>query len=73
MVQIRKVPEALHRELKARAAYAGVSLSDFLLREIENWLARPSREELLARLESRSPVKLQEDVIDVLSSERSTR
>jgi len=56
MIQIRNVPEALHRKLKVRAAMEGLSLSDFLLREIERTAARPSPEELAHRLEGRAPV-----------------
>jgi antitoxin FitA len=48
MVQIRNVPDALHRKLKARAADAGQTLSDYLLAEIGRLAARPSREEGLA-------------------------
>ena len=58
MVQIRNVPDALHRKLKARAAVSGQTLSDYLLAEIERLAARPTREELLARLHSRSRVTL---------------
>lgn len=53
MVQIRNVPEALHRRLKSRAALAGMSLSDYLLREIRQVAERPTVEELRARLRSR--------------------
>lgn len=53
MIQIRNVPARIHRTLKARAALAGMSLSDFLLREIERVASRPSQEELLARLAKR--------------------
>jgi len=49
MVQVRDVPEALHRELKARAAVARQSLSDYLLGELGRIAARPTRE-TLARL-----------------------
>jgi plasmid stability protein len=56
MIQIRNVPDALHRRLKARAALAGMSLSDFLLSEIRDVAERPTIEELRARLESRSAV-----------------
>ena len=56
MIQIRNVPGDLHRKLKARAAMAGMALSDYLLRELEGTLARPTREELLARLSTRTPV-----------------
>ena len=53
MVQIRNVPEALHRQIKARAALAGMSLSDYLLSEIRQVAERPTIDELRARLHSR--------------------
>jgi plasmid stability protein len=56
MIQIRNVPDALHRRLKARAALEGKSLSDYLLAEIREAAARPTVEELRARLARRSAV-----------------
>ena len=56
MIQIRNVPDALHRKLKARAALAGQSLSDFLLREMQVVAARPTPEEMIERLRRRSRV-----------------
>ncbi len=56
MIQIRNVPEALHRRLKARAALAGKSLSDYLLAEIAEAAERPTASELRARLAARTPV-----------------
>jgi antitoxin FitA len=56
MMQIRNVPDALHRRLKARAALEGKSLSDYLLAEIREAAARPTVGELRARLARRSPV-----------------
>jgi len=53
MVQIRNVPDALHRRLKSRAALAGMSLSDYLLSEIRQVAERPTLDELRARLLSR--------------------
>lgn len=53
MIQIRNVPDALHRRLKSRAALAGMSLSDYLLNEIREVAERPTLEELRARLEQR--------------------
>ena len=50
MLQIRNVPDALHRKLKARAALAGMSMSDYALRVLRSDLERPTREELLARI-----------------------
>ena len=54
MIQIRNVPEGLHRKLKSRAALAGMSLSDFLLKEIREVAERPTLEELRTRLGRRS-------------------
>lgn len=56
MIQIRNVPDTIHRRLKSRAALAGMSLSDYLLGEIREVAERPSPEELRARLEHRSRV-----------------
>ena len=53
MIQVRNVPQDLHRELKARAARAGMSLSDYLLKEIERVAARPPIEEILERARQR--------------------
>jgi antitoxin FitA len=53
MIQIRNVPDALHRQLKSRAALAGMSLSDYLLSEIRHVAERPTLDELRARLELR--------------------
>jgi len=53
MIQIRNVPEALHRQLKGRAAMAGMSLSDYLLDEIRRVAERPTLEEIHARLKRR--------------------
>jgi plasmid stability protein len=54
MIQIRNVPESLHRRLKARAALAGMSLSDYLLEEVRRAAERPTLDELRARLAGRS-------------------
>jgi len=72
-VQIRNVPDGLHRKLKARAALAGMSISEFLLREIERSLERPTREELVARLHSRERVEPRESVAAAVAAEREGR
>jgi len=56
MIQIRNVPDALHRRLKSRAALAGMSLSDYLLGELRELAERPTIGELRARLERRPSV-----------------
>ena len=73
MIQIRNVPDELHREAKARAARAGMTLSDYLLREIERALAYPPTDELLARIESRPRPKLSETPAQVIRAERDSR
>jgi antitoxin FitA len=70
MIQIRNVPDALHRKLKARAAMEGQSLSDYLLAEIRRIAALPTREEMLARIHSRSRVELKVPAADVIRRER---
>ena len=56
VIQIRNVPHMLHLRLKARAAQAGMTLSEYLLHEIWRVAERPSVEELRARLEGRTAV-----------------
>ena len=50
MIQIRKVPDALHRRIKARAALTGMSMSRFILMELEKVVERPTREEVLEQI-----------------------
>lgn len=60
MIQIRNVPDELHRTLKVRAAQAGMTLSDYLLAEIEQVAEKPTLSEMMERLRNREPVKLEE-------------
>lgn len=53
MIQVRNVPDDVHRKLKARAAEAGLSLSDYIKRDLERAASRPSVEELAARVSAR--------------------
>jgi len=73
MIQLRNVPDELHRRLKARAAMAGMSLTDYLLREIREVAERPTREELLRRLEALTPVMTKVSPADILREEREKR
>ena len=70
MIQIRNVPESLHRRLKARAALEGVSMSRFVLREIERALERPSRRELLEAILAQPEIELDRSPADILRDER---
>ena len=56
MIQLRHVPDDLHRTLKVRAAREGMSLSDYLLKEVRRVAERPTLEDLRARLVRRAPV-----------------
>lgn len=58
MLQVRNVPDSLHRQLKARAALEGISLSDFVLRELEKVARHPTAAELKARLAALPPVDM---------------
>jgi plasmid stability protein len=73
MIQVRNVPDVLHRTLKARAAMAGMSLSDFLLAEIRRLAERPTMEELRERLHRREPVKLKVPAAQAVREERAAR
>lgn len=73
MIQIRNVPDNVHRTLKSRAALAGMSLSDYLLKELREVAARPTLEEMIARLESRSKVTPAVSSADVIRQERDRR
>jgi hypothetical protein len=72
MIQIRNVPEDLHRALKIRAALLGMSLSDYLLSEIELVAEKPTLAEMLERLEKRKPVKVDESSATVIRRHRDS-
>ena len=73
MVQIRNVPSDFHRRLKARAAMEGMSMSDYILRELGKALERPTRQEVLERLRSRPVRQVRRRAADVIRAERDTR
>ena len=73
MIQIRHVPSALHLKLKARAAKANKSLSDYLLDEIERMADRPTMEEWVERLRSRRPVNSGLSSAEVIRQARDQR
>lgn len=70
MVQIRNVPPELHRKLKAKAAKLGLSLSDYLLREVRRSADTILPEELIERLKSRTPVRPKITSVEILRQER---
>jgi plasmid stability protein len=60
MIQIRRVPDDLHRRLKERAAHTGMSLSEYLLSEMEQIAEKPTLAEMMERLAEDEPVELDE-------------
>jgi plasmid stability protein len=73
MTQIRNVPDIVHRELKARAAAEGVSMSDFILRELERVLSRPTRAEVLRRIRALPETELEPSAVEILREAREGR
>lgn len=72
-LQVRNVPAELHRVLKAKAAFEGASLSDFVLAELEKLARRPTPRELRERLRQRSAVHPNPPAADVIRERREQR
>jgi plasmid stability protein len=73
MIQIRNVPDALHRRLKSRAALEGMSLSDYLLGELRRVAERPSLAEMIERLEKHSATNPHPSPEEAVRAERDSR
>ncbi len=73
MIQLRHVPDDLHRTLKARAALLGLPLSEYLIREARQAAERPTPEELRRRLAQRRPVKPRVSPARAVRTERGRR
>jgi plasmid stability protein len=73
MIQIRNVPDALHRRLKARAALDGKSLSDYVLAEVAESAERPTVTELRARLAARTSASPSREPAFAVREERDSR
>jgi plasmid stability protein len=73
MIQLRNVPDALHRTLKVRAAMASMSLSDYLLAEIREVAERPTLTEFRARLHKREPAAARLNAARLVREEREAR
>lgn len=73
MIQVRNVPEVLHRSLKVRAASAGMSLSDYLLGELREIAERPTLAEFRQRLHARKPLAASLDTAGLVNEERAAR
>jgi len=73
MIQVRNVPDKLHRELTRRARARGQALTDYIQGLLEREVARPPAEEVFDRIEARPPVKLGRAAADLIHEERAAR
>jgi plasmid stability protein len=73
MVQLRNVPDDVHRRLKARAAMEGQSLSEYALGELRRALDRPTRRELIERVQARERAVVAEGSVNAVRAERDAR
>jgi hypothetical protein len=73
MIQMRHVPDELHRKLTSRAAVEGLTLSDYLVREITKLADRPTMAELRERIASRRSVAVKTRPAKVVRAEREVR
>jgi antitoxin FitA len=73
MIQLRHVPDDLHRRLKARAALSGLPLSDYLIREVRKIAELPSAVEMAERLRQRAPYRGKMRPTEIVREERNSR
>jgi plasmid stability protein len=73
MIQLRNVPDEVHRTLRKRALDEGTTLSEFLVREVTRLAERPTVDEVLARISARKPVRVAESSATAVRAEREAR
>jgi len=72
-IELRDVPDDVHRKLEARAAQEGLSLPEYLLVEMKKIADRPTMAEMLERLASREVVNPRESAVDIIRENRNSR
>ncbi|MGH2731169.1 MAG: FitA-like ribbon-helix-helix domain-containing protein [Actinomycetota bacterium] len=73
MLQVRNIPDRLHRELRRRANARGQTLTEFVQEILEREVATPPREEVFERIQTRGRTALRKPVAEVIKEERSRR
>jgi len=73
MLQVRSLPDSVHGVLKARAAMAGMSLSDYVARELREIVERPTLQELEQRIRRRRRNQLPKPAAQLIREERDSR
>jgi plasmid stability protein len=73
MIQLRNVPDEVHRTLRKRAVDEGTTLSEYLVREVTRLAERPTLDEVLVRIRKRRPVRVTEPAAAAVRAEREAR
>ena len=73
MIQVRDVPDEVHGTLKSRAAREGMSLSDFLKRELAHVAERPTMQEWLARTQQAKTIRSKTSPAQAIRALRESR
>lgn len=73
MIQVRDVPDSVHGTLKSRAAREGLSLSDFIKRELRNIAERPTMQEWLERTQQFKPMRSKHTPAQIIRELRDER
>ncbi len=73
MIQLRNVPDEVHRTLRKRAFDEGTTLSDYLVREVTRLAERPTLDQVLARIQKRKAVRVAEPASAAVRAEREAR
>jgi antitoxin FitA len=73
MLQVRSIPDRLHKELVGRARKRGQTLTDYVQEILEREVSRPPAEEVFDRIAGRSPVALGQPAADLIHQERAER
>jgi len=73
MLQVRNLPDEIHRTLKSRAAREGMTLSDFVKRELQNSASLPTQQEWLDRVARAKPVRSDRTAAQIIRALRDSR
>lgn len=73
MIQVRDVPDRLHRELTKRAKSQGMTLTAYVQQLLEREVSRPPAEEVFERIARRDPVVIGQEMADLIREERASR
>jgi plasmid stability protein len=72
-IQVRDVPDRVHRILKARAAREGMSLSDFIKQELERSAVQPTMREWLENTRQAKPISTKRSAVQIIRELRDSQ